>query len=328
MTAIELPDSDTSVRCTDFSHQIRLDPGGTAFAVDEIIVADVPLPWPKPLFALDGMAGVPGWVDRARENGRTVRVLGAVPVDGDGRVVVHRRTRSGDARLGRVEHRVDPSLIPDLLRSLLVDGLDSVPQTEVEVGAPASEVLICTQGSHDLCCGSIGTRFALEIQSARPDVSVRRVSHTGGHRFAPTGLTLPDGRMWGLLTIDQMLGVLDRSMRPASVADRCRGWTGAAMGPAQVAERAVFALVDDWEFDDGPRQVEVTAESEEESRVLVGGSDRWWEVEVSVAREVPTIKCGAPGGVAGEVGTGVPGRRRPCGELTASGGVKSPAGTV
>ena len=298
MTAVELPGTDVSVRCADFSRQIRLDPGGTAFAVDEIIVADVPLPWPKPIFAGDGLTAVPALVERARDHGRRVRVLGAVPVEhGDGRVVVHSRGYVGDPRFGRVEHRVAPDLVPELLEALLVDGLGSVPETEAEVDTFAAEVLVCTQGSHDLCCGSIGTRFALDIEAARPDVLVRRVSHTGGHRFAPTGVTLPDGRMWGMLDIDQMLGILDRSVRPSSVADRCRGWTGAAMGPAQVAERAVFSLVDDWEFDDRPRQVEVVEENDGRARVLVGGFEWWWEVDVSVAREVPTIKCGAPGGL-------------------------------
>ena len=298
MTAIELPDADETVRCAEFSRQISLDPGGTAFAADEIIVADVALPWPKPIFARDGMNDVPGWVDLARDDGRNVRVLGAVPVDdGDGRVVVHSRGYAGDPCLRRVEHRVGPELVPELLRSLLVDGLDSAPDTEVESDASRLEVLVCTQGSHDLCCGSIGTRFALDIEAARPDVTVRRVSHTGGHRFAPTGVTLPDGRMWGMLGVAQMVGVLDRSAPPSSVADRCRGWTGADMGPAQVAERAVFAIVDDWAFDDHPRQVEVVDETAGGFRVLVGDLQRWWEVDVLVAREVPTIKCGAPGGL-------------------------------
>lgn len=305
MTTIELlPDPDVSVRCAEFTRQIALDPGGTALAVEEIIVADVPLPWPKPVFDRDGFESVPEWVRVAADQGRPVRVLAAVPLDdiADARVVVHRRPRVGAPRFDRVEHHVAPHDVPGLLRTLLTGGPDASTATEVVVGELAEELLICTQGSHDLCCGSIGTRFAQQVGEARPGLVLRRVSHTGGHRFAPTGVSLPDGRMWGGLEIDQMLAILDRSGRPSSVAGFCRGWTGAAVGPAQMAERAVFELVDDWSFDAQARQVEVVAEVDGMFTVLVGAGNRWWEVDVDVGRSVPTIACGERGGLPAKPG--------------------------
>ncbi len=75
------PEADTSVRCADFSREIRLDPGGTALAVDEIVVADLPLPWPKPVFDRPGYERVPDWATRAAGDGRRVRVVGAAPLD-------------------------------------------------------------------------------------------------------------------------------------------------------------------------------------------------------------------------------------------------------
>ena len=305
MSALDLlPDADVSIKCADFSRDIGLDPGGTALAVDEIIVADIPLPWPKPVFDRDGYRDVPAWIRAATEAGRQVRVLGAVPLEdiADARVVVHRRSHRGAPRLDRVEHRVARDEVPELLRSLLTVGLDASTDTEVDVGELTAEVLICTQGSHDLCCGSVGTRFVQDVARARPGLVLRRVSHTGGHRFAPTGATLPDGRMWGGLEVDQLLAIIDRSVRPSAVAGMCRGWTGAAAGPAQMAERAVFELVDDWSFDARTRQVEVLAEVDGISKVLVGVDDRSWEVDVVVGREVPTIACGEPGGLPAKPG--------------------------
>lgn len=305
MSALELlPDAGTSVRCAEFSREIGLDPGGTALAVDEILVADVALPWPKPVFASHDFAEVPAWTGAAAGAGRRVRVLAGVPrgdIDG-ARVVVHSRPYRGAPVLGRAEHRCDPGDVPALLRSLLLDGLESSPRTEMDVEAPPEEMLICTQGSHDLCCGSFGTRLVLDLDGVRPGLVVTRVSHTGGHRFAPTGMTLPDGRMWGGLAIDQLVAILDRSVPPSSVAGLCRGWTGAAAGPAQIAERAVFAVVDEWSFDTLPRQVEVVAEADGVSTVLVRCDGRRWEVEVAVGREVPTIACGEPGGLPAKPG--------------------------
>lgn len=299
-----LPDEDVSVRCAEFSRQLGVDPGGTALALDEIVVADVPLPWPKPVFTRVGFETVPAWVEAAREAGRKVRVLGAIPLDDieQGRVVVHRRDFPGAPRLERIEHRVGRDDVADLLRSLLVEGSDSSPGTEFDAPQPEAELLICTQGSHDRCCGSAGTRFALEMEALRPGLLVRRVSHTGGHRFAPTGVTLPDGRMWGRLDAEQMAAILDRSVPPSAVTGLCRGWTGAAQGPAQMAERAVLAHVDDWAIDTRPRHVTVVGESDGNTTVSVVVDDRRWEVDVVVGRDVPTIACGAPGGLPAKPG--------------------------
>ena len=55
----------------------------------------------------------------------------------------------------------------------------------------------------DRCCGSLGTALAQELLAdplqLGDDVRVWRTSHTGGHRFAPTALVLPQGTVVGLL---------------------------------------------------------------------------------------------------------------------------------
>jgi len=294
-----LPPAGTAVRCAPFAETLDVDPGGTAFHVDEIIVVDMALPWPKPVWAEDGFTAVPEWVRAAGEAGRAVRVLAAVPeADGSGsRVVWHHR---GEASFERQEFVVGPDDVVAVLESLLVGS----PGGRPIAGAPypGRELLVCTQGSHDVCCGSRGSVLVGELAAARPDLQVTRVSHTGGHRFAPTAVSLPDGRMWGRLDLAAALAVIDRSASPTDVAARCRGWTGAAEGPAQVAERAVFAVADDWAFDDRPRRVEVAdgAEGVRVCRVTVDG--RTWTVEVEEGRAVPTIACGEPGGLPAKPG--------------------------
>jgi len=132
------------------------------------------------------------------------------------------------------------------------------------------------------------------VEEQRPDVELFRVSHTGGHRFAPTAMTLPDGRMWAYLTPESADGILDRSMEPAELAQQCRGWWGAPTGPAQVAERAVFAL-SDFSIDSADRAVGVV-NAGSPCRVIVEVGDTAFEVIVGSGREVPTISCAAPGG--------------------------------
>lgn len=159
---------------------------------------------------------------------------------------------------------------------------------------------ICAQGSHDICCGAEGMRLVGQIEAMRPDVTVRKVSHTGGHRYAPTGLTFPDGRMWGFVTADEMAAIVARNGLPSSFADRCRGWMGAD-SVGQVAERAVFAVVDDWSMDDVARTVTST-EIGDGWDCTVEVVDRVFDVRVESGRPVPTITCRADGGLPAKLG--------------------------
>lgn len=293
-----LPVATEAERCAPHAERIGLDPGGTALWVDELIVVDVPLPWPKPVWAVPGFTAVPELVMDGEESGRRVRVLAAVPLDdGIGRVVTHRLV--DQAQFARAEHQVEPPLVVDLLHRLLAGGIDAAPDSVVSRAA-VPELLLCTQGSHDVCCGSRGTAMHAALETLDPDVLIRRVSHTGGHRMAPTGVTFPDGRMWGMLDAGELLAILGREASPGPLARRCRGWIGAAPGPAQIAERAVMAEIDDWRFDTMTRTVSVLDEHAGEDHAVlveVAVDDAVWRVEVEAGRVVPTIACGQPGGI-------------------------------
>lgn len=295
-----LPAPDESERCAAHAERIELDPGGSALFVDELIVVDVPLPWPKPVWAKDGFTAVPELVMEVGEAGRRVRVLAAVPLgDGTGRVVTHRLEQR--SQFARAEHHVAEGDVAALLERLLVDGLDESAATVVS-REPVRELLLCTQGSHDMCCGSLGMSMFTALAATNPDASIRRVSHTGGHRMAPTGVTLPDGRMWGMVDVDEMMAILDRAGSPAALAPRCRGWIGVAVGPEQMAERAVMAQVDDWAFDTNPRST-VVSSGGDHTVVEVTTIDEVWRVEVEEGRAVPTIACGQPGGLPAKPGS-------------------------
>jgi hypothetical protein len=294
-----LPAESERERCAPHAERIDLDPGGSALWVDELIVVDVPLPWPKPVWAAAGFTAVPELVMAAADAGRRVRVLAAVALDdGIGRVVTHRLEHR--AQFARTEHHVDPSGVTQLLERILVEGLDTSADTVVSTDA-VREFLLCTQGSHDVCCGSRGASLHAELGALDPALAIRRVSHTGGHRMAPTGVTLPDGRMWGMVDAAQMLGILRAAVGPAAVARHCRGWIGVAGGPEQMAERAVMAEVDDWSFDTGPRTAAVRSGGAV-TVVEVRAADSLWVVEVEAGRAVPTIACGEPGGLPAKPG--------------------------
>ncbi len=296
-----LPEPDESPRCADFTRDLAVDPGGSAIRADHLIAAELPLPWPKPVFAHPALAGVKDAMDRAES---ATRVLAAVPVTaGEIRVVSWRRTDGG---ANRAEWATDEANLAGVV-SAVIDGRDP-DAARVDDPAPNAEVWICTQGSHDSCCGRDGTLLANDVAPMFNDVTVRRVSHTGGHRFAPTALTLPDGRMWAYLDPHGLEEILRHAGAPASLAERCRGWWGAEPGPAQVAERGLLAT-EGWAWEYAPRSSEVISAADGETVVEVtAGVDsegkplRRWMAKVRVARQVPTISCRAPGGLPAKPG--------------------------
>lgn len=296
-----LPDPDESVRCAEHARAIALDPGGTAIRADLLVSIDIPLPWPKPVFDHPLLVGVP---DLVAASPVLTRVLASVPDEPDRlRMVAY---GAGDP-VTRREWEIEPSAVFDSLRAIL-SGVDPEARPVDGVG-PSAEVWICTQGSHDTCCGTDGTRLAAEIDGRWEHVRVRRVSHTGGHRFAPTALTMPDGRMWANLDADALDVILGGGAGLADLAARCRGWWGAEAGAPQAAERAVLARHGNaWER---LQRSVVRTEQRDDTTVVTltgvpavagtasdaGAEPLSFEVHVVGGRSVPTIACRAPGGL-------------------------------
>ncbi len=69
-----------------------------------------------------------------------------------------------------------------------------------------------------------------------------------------------------------------------------------------MAERAVFAALDDWSFDDEARSADVTGVDGEITEVRVEAARGTWTVLVGPGRAVPTIACGEPGGLPAKPG--------------------------
>jgi len=99
-------------------------------------------------------------------------------------------------------------------------------------------LLVCTNGTRDVCCASFGRPVAAAAHAQHPE-QVWEVTHTSGHRFAPTAVLLPYGTLHGRLTSGTPL--LDAAARGETVLDGSRGrscWPAAG----QVAELGVREL--------------------------------------------------------------------------------------
>lgn len=290
-TPVSLPGGDESVRCADFARVHAVDPGGTALAPDVVVLVEVPEPWPKPVAKHDLLVDL---VHAASHRPEQVRLLAAVPHDPDRRRVIAFRPVPGGMTRAEAELGSDP--VEALLAALTADSARTVL---IDEPTERRTILVCTQGSHDVCCGSEGLWLADELEAGHDDVEVYRVSHTGGHRFAPTAMTLPDGRMWAYLTPDSVESIMTRQGDTSELADTSRGWWGVPTGPAQIAERELFAELG-WALDRFERTVTVVDEPDGRCRVRVevdesGVAAR--EILIEVGRAVPAVACDKPGGV-------------------------------
>src|SRR5262245_13865966 len=87
-----------------------------------------------------------------------------------------------------------------------IDGVRASLPTLTEATQPV--FLVCTNGRRDVCCAVRGRPVAREAAHLRPG-QVWETSHTGGHRFAPTGVLLPYGLTLARLTADDVVAALD-----------------------------------------------------------------------------------------------------------------------
>lgn len=100
----------------------------------------------------------------------------------------------------------------------------------------AHEMLfVCTNGKRDTCCARLGRPVSLSAAAAYPG-RVWEITHTSGHRFAPTTVLLPSGHLHGrVLDGGALLAAADRGELVTET------WRGRSTWPAdaQAAEDVV-----------------------------------------------------------------------------------------
>ncbi|NJR65937.1 MAG: sucrase ferredoxin [Leptolyngbyaceae cyanobacterium CRU_2_3] len=107
---------------------------------------------------------------------------------------------------------------------------------------PSQDVLICTHGSHDKCCAKYGLLFyrqAIAIAAPLENLRIWQSSHFGGHRFAPTAISFPDGRYYGNLNAGDFQAIATRTGNIQDLSAIYRGWS-MLPAPLQVMERKLL----------------------------------------------------------------------------------------
>jgi hypothetical protein len=272
------------LRCSAWSRVNHVDPIGTAGSYSGFLLIDWPLPWPRDISEIEPLTQVAAACRDAH-----VRLQALVPSgDGESRVTFY----SWDESIGRftgVGARVGARPAETAIR--LLNGAEG--ENEIQ----GTDVLICGHGRRDRCCGSAGTSLAIEAAaSANRDaaVRIRRTSHTGGHRFAPTAMVFPEGTCWGYLDGPALDSILARSGHFRDHAFRYRGCTGLAGREVQALERRVLEDVG-WTLFDRPRsgQQHDNGIARLTTTDLSGGK-KTWQGKVIDVRTLRIPNCGQP----------------------------------
>lgn len=294
------PTASTALRCSPATRSLGVDPIGSAPNRTSFLVVEVPLPWPRDVKAIDELAPVRAAAKAAKREGRRWRLQAIVPHDANGaaRVIAYSLPDHPFDGYLRREVEAEASEVVDAAVALIEGPAGDGSAPTVDDGA---DLLVCTHGRRDACCGSSGTALWHELTD-RPDVmgatALRRTSHTGGHRFAPTAIHLPTGTVWAWLDVDRVGRMLARDEPVGDLLDFYRGSTAMASTAEQVVERAIFAEVG-WSWLDDRRESRIVESAGDRTVVEIdqwtgAGARATWRGETVVRGSSPVPDCGAP----------------------------------
>lgn len=232
--------------CTFTAQQDNEDPVPSAARWDRCLAIEVDTPWNK---EITNSASYPRDVleatNRYEEDGGALRIQGLMR-DDEYSVPGHTRVIEASLDSGAGRFTTTEYVFPTQLVGSLVDCLLNGNGSAEELGhyrrdlAGVRDILVCTHGSRDACCARFGYRVyrRLRDEYASPgSLRVWRTSHTGGHRFAPTLIDLPEGRYWAWIGDDSLDNLITRSGSIADLIDGYRGLAALSTAYEQVAER-------------------------------------------------------------------------------------------
>ena len=103
-------------------------------------------------------------------------------------------------------------------------------------------MLVCTHGTVDAACARFGYPLYnyLRIHHADETLRVWRVSHFGGHVFAPTLMDMPLGYTWAYVEALQAEQIVAQRGPVETLRGHYRGWAGLEDGFLQAAEREMW----------------------------------------------------------------------------------------
>ncbi len=295
--------------CSEWARSQHLDPVGSAGYYDGFLLVEQPLPWPFDVASQPELVEVAKVAASARLRlqavipvGGTGSAVGQVetpglsgPPDGSGgrrRVICYRSARAGWAGLLVRSERLVAEVGALAEAAAQLVGADLAPATPEPRGIEPVDLLVCTHGRRDSCCGARGMELINELRRQRQfsspgGLQLWRTSHTGGHRFAPTAVLLPTGTMWAWADLELLRAAAFAEGTAEGWLERYRGCATVGSPAQQAVERAVLAEVG-WLLLGSYRRASDVGDGVVRLEAEPGGV---WEAEVREGRRVAQPDC-------------------------------------
>jgi hypothetical protein len=264
----------TKCYCNVLARERGLDPVGHAGHFDDAMILEVPLPWKSELYSQAG--ALPQqvidlfslWLEQYHAGkGYPHRPLLIAPdaaytPAGMRRVLFYTRPPGLMARFDKVEYLVPQAEMGALAWAWYEDrpALPHFEQYRVPEADHIRDVLVCTHGTIDAACAKFGFPLYRHLRDhySSTDLRVWRVSHFGGHVFAPTLMDMPWGHYWAYIDAEQAAPIVQHQADAVALRGHYRGWAGVAAGFVQAAECDLWQA-HGWEWFDYRKSGEVVA---------------------------------------------------------------------
>ena len=235
--------------CSVVSKEAGEDPAGTTTYFERYLLVEVAAPWkddvsrsrhfPEGLQELVFAA----WNRKLLDRFQAIMPDTEYSREGYTRFLYFRKPPGAFA-----SYEKDDFLVPDdeLLPAVkaLLDGPEAFSRFERyrQDTAGMRDILVCTHGSNDVCCGKFGYQLYEDLRwrYAGDDLRVWRTSHLGGHRFAPTLVDLPGGHSWGHLEPWAVENLILRNGPVWDLRRFYRGWSGLESIFEQISEKEIL----------------------------------------------------------------------------------------
>ena len=287
-----------SLRCSDYARAVSLSPIATSGSYDGYLLVEIPLPWPRDVGDTAEGAALGPLIGPLRYRLQAVAAAEPKADPRERRVILHARP-PGEAGFGgyrRLESRVGDSLTGTV--AALIGA--AAGRSGSEFDSPAVDVLVCTHGTRDSCCGRRGASLAADLAAAgfKAGENLWRTSHMGGHRFAPTFMVLPQGTVWGFADVGLVTRVVEQAGDFTDAAGRYRGCPGLDGPRVQALEAAVLDRVG-WRLLATHRRGSFDGTTAQLSW-QEDGQTVTWAGQVSRGRTLPAPACMEPASAAGK----------------------------
>ena len=285
------------------------DPIGSAKAVKTRLIVELPQPWLRNALGSRRLVeGLRPIVESAQDDGQLGAFSAVLPAreysrNGHTRLLFLRRPEGPFAAYEKVDLLVpDGDLMAAVGALLEGSGLGRFGRYRQETER-VRDLLVCTHGSRDVCCGKFGYPIydLLRRRHAVPGrLRVWRTTHLGGHRFAPTMIDYPEGRLWGHLEPWAAERLASRSGSVSALGAFYRGLSGLLRPFEQAAEREIFAR-EGWAWTEYLKEGRVLSSNDDRAEVRVAYESRdgavsgAYEATVEVAGTVKTLESSGDG---------------------------------